>query len=123
LGHFDGVGVRELLDHEQQVAIALTRDVIADEQLVVFDDGGHVSEAQLTFICILTTEIIGGQRDLSQVVSRLDGEQVLDAESLVGGIDEPAGAGSRRFQEGQGRDPQGIASGLDDVEERDIVLS
>jgi hypothetical protein len=38
---------------------------------------------------------------------------VLDAESLVGGVDEAAGARRCRLDVGQGRHPQGVARGLD----------
>src|SRR5215471_19914648 len=45
-----------------------------------------------------------------------------DLEPLVGRVDEAAIAGRRGLQEGQGRRPQGVASGLDDVIQPDAPI-
>ena len=104
-GHVERAGARELLDDEEQAG-AVVDDRVADQRLVILD---HVRDVRR-----------GGDRRRS--VDRLDRElrpvggrdrqDVLDAEPLVGRVDEAAGAGGRRLEEGQRRDPQGVAGRL-----------
>ena len=53
-----------------------------------------------------------------QVLRRLDRLEVLDADPLGARVEEAAGAGGRRLQEGQRRHPQGVARRADDLVER-----
>ncbi len=96
MADLDGVGVRELLDDHEETGLVLD-DGVADERLVVEDDGPDVTQR----------ELLAGARlrpldgDLREVVRRVDREDVLDAESLVAGIDEAAGPRRRRVEERQ----------------------
>jgi hypothetical protein len=77
---------------------------------------GHVAELQAP-----GGGAIGHDRHLGQVLGGADGLEVLDAQALVRGVDEAARTRRVRVEEGQGREPQCVASGLDDLVEGDAL--
>jgi hypothetical protein len=114
-GHLEGVGAGELLDDQQQPG-AVAEDGVADERLVVLHHVGHVADPQRLAVGQRLGAVHG---HLGEVVGVDDGEDVPDAEPLVGGVDEPAGTGGGRLQEGQRRHPQRVAGGLHELVEGD----
>jgi hypothetical protein len=83
----EGIGIRELLDDEDEPRRIVDHGV-ADERLVVLHDRGDVAEHQLG----TRDHSVLDDGDLGEVIGRRDREDVLDPEPLVGGIDEPARA-------------------------------
>jgi hypothetical protein len=110
---FESPCVGELLDDQDQPG-PLRKDRVADQWLVVLDDVSDVSEEPALRISV--------QHDICEVVSRRDGQEVLDLEPLVGTIEEPTGARRRRFEEAQRRDPGRVPRGLDDLLKGDALI-
>ena len=79
---------------------------------MAFHHLGHVAQANGHAV----------DRDARQVLRGGDGQDVLDAEPLIGGIDPAAGPGEGGIQEGQGRHPQGVAGRLDDLFQGHLLL-
>ncbi len=94
-GHFDGVGIGELLDNQHQTG-PIVDDSVADQQLVVLNNIGDVAQADDS-----TAGILGLDPDLGKFVGGADREHVLDTEALVGRVDEPARPRRRAFEERQ----------------------
>ena len=64
-------------------------------------------------------DVVGLDRDLGELLGRRDRADVVDAEPLVRGVDEAAGAGRRGLEEAQRGDPERVAGGLDHLLQRD----
>ena len=76
LGDLESIGAGELLDHEEE-AVGVVHDRIADQRLVVHDDGGDVGEAEPA------SRPLHG--DLAQLLRvREPVEHVADSEPLLG---------------------------------------
>ena len=78
---------------------------------MVLDHRRDVAEAQ-SFVPSSVTR--------TERLRRRDGRDVLDAEPLVGRVDEAARAGRRRFEERQRRDPEGVTGRVDDLVQRHV---
>ena len=107
-GHLQGVGARKLLDDEHHHRA----DGLADQGLVVLDDGGDVPDPGACGVL---------ERHLRQVGRSGDRQDVLDAEPLVRGVDEPTGPGGGRLEETELGHCQGVARGVDDLVKRDTL--
>ena len=70
-----------------------------------------------TVIALPSTSSIG---ICARSSASLIGSSCPDPEALIRRVDEPCGAGGRRLEERQGREPQGVAGGVDDLLERDV---
>jgi hypothetical protein len=114
LGDLQRAGAGELL-HDQQEARILADDGIADQRLVVLFHLGNVTQEHGRSGVFDT--------DLGQVLRRSDGQHVLDAQALARRLDEPARAGGGRLKEAQRRHPDSVAGGLDDLFERDALVT
>ena len=104
----EGVGVRELLDHDQAV-LAPGEDRVADQRLVVLHHVCDVAQAQ-------RRGAVDGH--LREVTGGDDREDVAHLEPLLRRVDPAARAGSRRLEERQRRHPHGVAGRLDDLVQR-----
>src|SRR4051794_33800262 len=60
-------------------------------------------------------------RDVAELVGAGDRRDVLDADPLVRGLDEAAGAGRGGLHEAQRGDPQRVAGRLDQLGQGDVV--
>jgi hypothetical protein len=118
VGDLDGVGARELLDNQEQALLGPRADGVADQRLVVLDHRGHVAQRLRA-----GTGALAFQRHLRQLSGRGDGLLVEDVESLVDGVDEPAGARAGRLKERERRDLEGVPGRLDDLLQRCPVLA
>ena len=116
-GDVERVDVRELLD-DQDEAGAVADEAVADERLVVLDDGRDVAERQRR-----RAVVRGRSRTWARSSAERIGRMCWIAEPLLGVSMKPPVPGRRRLEEGQRRDPQRVAGGLDDVLERDAALA
>jgi hypothetical protein len=93
----------ELVDRQEK-ARGTSRDRVADERLMVLDDGGNVAEPEPVLVLY---------RDFRELPRGRNRGYVLHLQTLVGRFDKSARARRRCLNECQGRHPQGIARGLD----------
>jgi hypothetical protein len=112
-GDGERVGGRGLLHDEHEAGTAAGRGV-ADERLVVLDDLGHVTQPQP-----VARDSLDG--NAGELLRGADRGVVLDGKALVAGLDEAAGSRRRGLDERQGRDPQGVPRGLDDLGQRHLL--
>jgi hypothetical protein len=91
VGHIDDVGVRELLDDQQQ-ALLVGAQRVADKWLVVFDDGSDVTQ-RYGLPVDADGPALGLNRDLFELLLRRNRLLVEDVQTLVQRVDETAGAG------------------------------
>ena len=86
-----GVGAGELLDRQHQAGVAILEQRVADQRLVVFDDGRDFVQRDRGAV----------DRHLAERLGRSRRRDVPHAEALVWRVDEAARARRRRVQEGQ----------------------
>ena len=109
-----GVGARELLDDEQQ-ALGVVDDGVADERLVVLDDVGDVGQPQPAGAFDGNLAELLGIGDLV--------EDVANLQALLRRLDEAAGARNGGLEVAhRGRDLR-VAGGADDLAQRDVLLT
>jgi hypothetical protein len=116
-----GVGLGELLDDEQE-ALPVTAEGVADQRLVIRHQLGHVTEVERLTPDEHRPALGILDRDQRELLGRGDGLLVEDMEPLIHGIDEPAGPRRGGLQEAERRHLQGIPSGPDDLVERDVLI-
>ena len=112
LRHRQGVGLGELLDHQEQ---RWASPSTASPMSGWWSSMTWVTSPSRIGVSVPSTET------WPRSVGRGDRQDVLDGEALVRALDEAAGARRRGLDEGQRRDPQRVAGGLDDLGQRDAL--